>query len=219
MFPARVAENRKLIRMALAVAMILLPASAARADTLDYTFSGTGSGTIAGNTNATFTDAAFTVSFAEDTSTITGSGGYSLYEGVSGTFTEGSYTTTLTDVTIEVNGNGDTGSGAYETLYLFSSDFGSAIGFNSDPSLLGYALTAPFTTGSVTGPEIAAYQDAAGFSTTTGDTVEFTGLDSLDFTASVPGASPIPEPSTFSLLALGLCGLFGAGLIRRRISA
>jgi hypothetical protein len=217
MSKARLSSRTKFFPVALATFVAFALNGVARASTIDYTFTGVGSNTVSGPSgNEAFAGVTFTASFVLDPSTITGAGGYYLYEDVSGSFTEGggAYSTTLTDVTIEVNGNGNTGSGAYETLYLFNSDFGSAIGFNSDASLLGYALTAPFTTGSVTGSEIGAYQDLAGFSTTTGDTVEFTGLSSLDFTASVPGASPIPEPSTLSLLVAGLC-LFGVGLFRR----
>ena len=216
MSQARLSSRKKFFSVALAVIMALVLAGAARASTVDYTFTGVGAGTISGNTNGSFASVPFTANFVVDTSTMTGAGGYYMYSNISGSFTVGSYSTTLTGVTIEVNGNGNTGSGAYETLYLFNSDFGSSIGFNSDASLLGYALTAPFTTGSVTGSEIGAYQDLAGFSTTTGDTLEFTGLNSLDFTASVPGASPVPEPSTLSLF---LTGLLGAVIVRRRVMA
>jgi hypothetical protein len=206
MFQAGFLNRGKLIQMALAAALVFLPVAAAHAGTLNYTLSGVGSGTIAGTTNTTFSDVSFSATFTENTSAIIGAGGYYIYGDISGTFTEGGYTTTLTGVNLEVNSNGNTGSGAYETLYLFNSDFGSSVGINSDPTLLGYTLATPINTGSVTGSNIGAYQDAAGFSTTTGDTIEFTGLDSLDFVAS-NGTPVVPEPSSLSLLLVGISGV------------
>jgi hypothetical protein len=193
------------IRLLTAAAMLLLPVAVMQAGTLNYTLSGVASGTIAGATNATFTDAAFSVTLSEDTSTLNGAGGYSIYQGVNAAFTEGAYSATLADVSLEVNGNGNTGSGAYETLYLFNSDFGSSLGINSDPALLGYALQTPIDTGVLTGANIGAFQDAAGFTTTIGDVIEFTGADSLEFTAT--DSSPVvPEPPSLALLLTGLCG-------------
>ena len=67
-----------------AIAVLLLPAATLSASTLIYTFSGTASGTISGNTNATFTNASFSVSFTENTSDITGGGGFFLYNPATG---------------------------------------------------------------------------------------------------------------------------------------
>jgi hypothetical protein len=80
--------------------------------------------------------------------------------------------------------------------------------------LLGYALASAINTGPQTS-NIAAYQDALGFTTTTGDTVEFTSVSSLDFTVTNPNATP--EPSTFLLLFTGLGA--GALLMFRRVTA
>ncbi len=210
-----VENTMKLSLTALAALMILIPASALYAETLDYTFSGVGSGTIAGTTNATFTDSSFTVSYSEDPSTVLPLGtGYYILEGISGSFTEGSYSTTFTNDYLEVNGNPNTGSGAYETVVLFNGDFGSALVIGEDPVLLGYALATTITTGPQTS-NIAAYQDALGFTTTTGDTVEFTSVSSLDFTVTNPNATP--EPSTFLLFLTGLGA--GALLMFRRVTA
>jgi hypothetical protein len=197
------------------VALILLPA--ASAGTLTYTFAGVGSGTIAGATNAAFSDAAFNVTFSLDTGTIVVPDvGFTRYNNVSGIFTEDSYTTTFTNTTIVANGNGDTGMGSFETIFLFNSDFGSDIGISSDPTLSGYSLAKTVTTGVVTGPDVSGFSDAAGFSTTTGDIVNFTGLTSLDFTAASPNGSAAPEPSTLALITLGLGGVV---LLRRRRSS
>jgi hypothetical protein len=195
-----------------AVAVALFAAHSASAATLDYTLSGVATGTIAGNTNANFTGATFSVTFVENTSSIVPLGpGYNIYEGISGTFTEGSYSTTITGADLEVNGNANTGSGSYETVFLFNSDFGSSLGISDDATLLNYALASTINTGSVTS-NLGAFQDVAGFSTTTGDTIEFTGVQSLDFAATQPTAAT-PEPSSLILL---LSSVSGAGLLRRR---
>jgi hypothetical protein len=197
-------------------------AIAASASTLDISFTGEGSGTISGNTNATFTDQDFSVTFVEDTTDVVGGGGFFLYNPAgNGTFTEGSYDATFNNAIIETNGNGP-GPGAYETALLFNSDFGSALDISESPALLGYALVTAVTTGSIPSSSafpsanISAYQDALGFTTTGGDTVEFTSLDSLDFTASVPSTGAVPEPS---MLFFVLPALLAFVLVRRMRSA
>jgi hypothetical protein len=211
----------RLLSAAFAVAIIFSPAGAAFGTTLDYTFSGVGTGTISNNSGTTnFTDTAFSVTFVEDTANITtGGAGFFLYNPAgNGTFTEGSYTATFNHATIEVNGNGNTGSGAFETVFLFNSTFGSSIGISEDPTLLGYDLTTPITTGSIPSssitPNIGAFQDATGFTTAAGDVVQFTALDSLDFTVTSP-ISATPEPSSLGFLACG--GLMIAAFARRRL--
>jgi hypothetical protein len=192
-----------LLSAAFAAAIILLPARAVFASTLDLSFTGVGSGTItAGNTVTPFTDEAFSVAFVEDTTSVTSAGGYA-YDNPAGdgAFTEGSYAATITNANIAVNGNGNTGMGSYYTVFLFNSDFESSIGISEDSVLAGYGLVTPITTGSIPGssaypnPNIAAFQDPLGFTTSSGATVEFTSLDSLDFTASTPTTSTVPEPS------------------------
>jgi len=199
--------KRNLMSCAFAVATVIVSVHAVSASPLIYTFSGVGSGTISGTP---FTSASFTVSYALNTTSITNpAGGYYEYSGVSGSFTEGAFTATLLSTTIEVNGNASTGVGNFEDVFLFNSDFGSSIGISQDATLLGYALATPITTGLVTGAQIGAFQDAAGFSTTGGAIVEFTSLSSLDFTAAAPSA--VPEPSSLALIAAGLLAF---GLIR-----
>jgi hypothetical protein len=86
-----------------------------------YTFTGVASGTISGTS---FTSAPFTVSFTENTTSITSpASGYYEYSGISGSFNEGAFTATLTATTLEVNGNASTGVGNFEDVFLFNSDF------------------------------------------------------------------------------------------------
>jgi hypothetical protein len=211
-----------LLSAAFAAAIILLPARAAFASTLDLSFTGQGSGTITdGSTVTTFTDEAFSVSFVEDTTAVSQAGGYDYDKPAGdGAFTEGSYTATINNANIAVNGNGNTGVGSYYTVFLFNSDFGSSIGISEDAVLAGYGLVTPITTGSIPSsstypnPNIGAFQDALGFTTSGGSTIEFTSLDSLDFTASVP--SSVPEPS---MLLLILPALMAIVLVRRSRSA
>jgi hypothetical protein len=205
---------------AFAVAIILLPARTVFASTLDLSFTGQGSGTVTvGSTTTTFTDQDFSVTFVEDTTTVSQAGGYD-YDNPAGdgTFTEGAYTATINNANVAVNGNGNTGFGSYYTVFLFNSDFGSSIGISEDSVLSGYGLKTAITTGSIPSsstypsPNIAAYQDTLGFTTSGGATVEFTSLDSLDFTASVPTTSPVPEPS---MLFFTLSVLAGFVVVRR----
>jgi hypothetical protein len=217
--------TKYLLSAAFAAATLLLPARAVLADTLIYTFAGVASGTIitSGKSSTSFTSAAFTVSFTENTANITGGGGFFLYNPApGGVFTEGSYSATFTNAIIETNGNPDSGMGAFETANLFNSTIDNGLTLNSNPNLLNYALNTTVATGTV----LAASGDLAptlngvgdGFNTSSGDVVEFTGLDALSFTVTKPATAPssVPEPSTLVLLTAGLSG---AGMLRRRFLA
>jgi len=133
-------------------------------------------------------------------------------DNVGGTFAEGSYSATLT-ATQHIIGNADP---SFLRMNLFNSTIDNGVGFN-DPSLAGYALNtsfgpvtvnAPGTPTSFLTPTFNGTGD--GFSTTGGDTIEFTALTSLTFQASV-----VPEPSTWATMILGFVAL---GLMAHRRS-
>jgi hypothetical protein len=202
---------------------VLLSAGTVSASTLVYTFTGVATGTItSGKNSSTFTDAAFSVVFTEDTSNITGGGGFFSYNPApGGVFMEGSYSNTFTNAVIETNGNPNSGMGAFETANLFNTAFDNGVTLDSDPALLGYALNTTVDSGLVTNSaDLAPTPNSLGdgFTTSTGDVVEFTGLTALEFAATVPPppTSAVPEPSTLVLLTAGLSGI---GMLRRRFKA
>jgi PEP-CTERM motif len=203
---------------------VLLSAGTVSASTLVYTFTGVASGTITTGKNSpiSFTNAAFSVVFTEDTSNITGGGGFFSYSPApGGVFTEGSYSNTFTNAVIETNGNPSSGMGAFETANLFNTAIDNGVTLNSDPVLLGYALNTTIDSGLVTNSaDLAPTMNSVGdgFTTSSGDVVEFTGLTALEFAATVPPppTSAVPEPSTLALFTAGLSGI---GMLRRRFKA
>jgi PEP-CTERM motif len=216
--------TKYLLSAAVAAVTLLLPARTLLADTLIYTFTGVATGTItSGKTSTDFTSAAFTYTFTGNTTNITGGGGFFLYNPASGgVFTEGSYSATFTNAIIETNGNPFSGIGAFETANLFNNSIGNGITLDSNPNLLNYALNTTVDTGTVLAASgnLALTSDGLGdgFTTGSGDVVEFTGLDALSFTVTKPATAPssVPEPSTLVLLTAGLSG---AGMLRRRLLA
>jgi hypothetical protein len=210
-----IANKTKLTLMALAAAMILLPAGSAYAATETLTFTGDASGNIVGPnalSSSTFSDQAFTLTFTADPATITQSGGYDYLSDVDGTFTEGTQTLTLTNVTVEVNSNS-----GYENVDFYNSSFFNGLGLANNLALLDYGLTTDVDTGLVlaSSGNLTPTFGGGSFSTTGTDVVEFTGDSSLEF--AVTGAAVTPEPSSILLMLTGLFG--GALLLRRRITA
>jgi hypothetical protein len=212
MLAMRIADKKRLIQMALIALMLLIPTSAAYAETL--TFTGNASGTIVGPTvftTSTFSDAAFTLTFTASPASVTESGGYYYLSDMNGIFTEGLNTLTLTDVTVEVNSNPGL---FYENVNFFNGAFNNGLGLWNNPALLGYGLATDVDTGLVLAASgnLSPTLLGGSFSTTGADKLEFTGDESLEF--AVTGA-PTPEPSSIFLLLTGLCA--GAVVLRGRL--
>jgi PEP-CTERM motif len=205
-----ISRKRKLVRSALIAAVIgTLPIVAAHATPMDYTFTGTGGGTI----NGTSFTGAFTFVLEGDTANIIPSGGEFFLPIVAGTFTEGGTTYTLGSG-VDVVSNADP---SFPRITFFNPDFTNGLGIN-DSTLTGYTLATAI--GPVTSPVsgdpsnflIPTLGGTTGFSLDGGaDTLILTANDSLTFTAAPPSA--VPEPSTLALFAVGMLG--GISLICR----
>lgn len=203
-------RKRNLVRSALVAAVIgILPVAAAHANPMDYTFTGTGGGTI----NGTSFTGAFTFVLEGNTTNIIPSGGEFFLTNVAGTFSEGGTTYTLSSgVTLVANADP-----SFPRIAFFNSDFTNGLGINNN-ALAGYNLataigpiTAPIS-GNPSSFLIPTLGGTTGFSIDGGaDKLILTANDSLTFTAAPPSA--VPEPSTLALFAAGMLG--GMGLILR----
>jgi PEP-CTERM motif len=179
-----------------------------RAESITYTFTGVGNGTV----DSTAWSGTFTFVFDADTANIVGpSGGEYFQLNLGGTFSEGSYSATLlSDNFVVVNT-----ATATPRLGFFNStvDNGGTI---QNSAFTTYTLATeigPLTgTGSNVLPTFNS--DGHGFGTTGGQTIELLGMTSLTFTATLQS---VPEPSSVVLLASGLAA--GLALLHRRRKA
>lgn len=202
MLPLLRLARKPLSLTAAIVALSLLPCAWASASTVDYAFTGIGSGVVNGNAVGPTN---FTISLTEDPSTINNlGGGYYRYDNVDATLSSGSTTLVLTNVFLETNGNA-----GYQNIDLYDSVFTNGIGLGGSSALLGYDLATSVDTGVVTGGGLTPTLGSSSFSIQGGGTLQFTGLNSLEFQS----VAPTPEPSTLLLLASGLPGLVA---LRRR---
>lgn len=197
--------NRKLIRTLLAAAMTsILPVAAASATPMDYTFSGTGAGTINGSS---FTGA-FTFVFDGDTTNIVAFGTEWQLPNIGGTFTEGGTTYTLDPLNFGIIANPDP---ANPRVGFFNNDISNGLVMNNN-SLAGYNLSTPL--GPLTAPNpsdpssflLPLLGGTTGFLLDGGtDRLILTEDASLTFTAAPP--SSVPEPSTIALVTAGIIGI------------
>jgi len=197
--------NRKLIRILLAAAMTsILPIAAAHASPMNYTFSGTGAGTINGSS---FTGA-FTFVFEGNTTNIVPFGTEWQLPNIGGTFTEGGTTYTLDPLTFGIIANPDP---ANPRVGFFNNDISNGLVMNNN-SFAGYNLSTalgPLTAPNPSDPSsfiLPILGGTTGFLLDGGiDRLILTEDDSLTFTAAPP--SSVPEPSTIALLAAGILGI------------
>jgi len=178
-------------------AALLLFAGAAKAETIDYIFTGTGTGTL----NGVSFSGTFTITDVADTTGITTGGGEYRNTPTSSTFSSSAGSASLTDPIVIENtiSPGFMGFGATEAPFPDESLTASVF----ETYALNTALSS--TSG---GLSVAA----ATFPTSVGN-LDFTAITALSFQATIPSA--VPEPSAVALLGTVLLGFVA---IRRRAS-
>jgi len=193
----------------LAAVLAISSFSAAHADPVMYTLTGSFTGSLGA---VSFTSLPGTITFVGDTSGITnlGAGFYTNTAGVSSITLQGLGTAVFLSSTFGVSSQFD-GAGFYDIANGFGSDI-------YDPVLGYYSLTAPFTDTAFQETSFAAEALGVVEPTTLGD-LSLSGDDNAPatFTASEL-AAVIPEPGAFTLLGTGLLSMTGmlAGKRRRQ---
>jgi hypothetical protein len=187
-----------------AIALWLGMGSPARADVLDYTFTGDGNGTVDG---VAWTGS-FTFTFTADTSNITSGGGEFRLDNIGGTFSDSNFSDTLNSDNALV----DNTDPATPRFGFFNSTFDNG-GTIQNGAFATYQLDGPIGPITGTGADLlpTLNPNGNGFDTTGGHLVELLGITSL--TATVTGQA-VPEPTSLALLAVGLAG--GVTVVRRR---
>ena len=179
-------------------AALLLFAGAAKADPIDYIFTGTGTGTL----NGTAFRGSFTVTEVANTSGITFGGGEYRNTPSSATFTAGVLTANLINPLIIENTTAPGFMGFAEGAAPFPDE--SLI--NSVFETYGLATSLASTTGTLS---VAP----ATFATSVGD-LDFTTITALSFQATL--LTTVPEPSSVILLSSMLLAV--AFVVRKRLA-
>jgi hypothetical protein len=194
-----------------AMAMVLAAAGRSAAGVITYTV--TGSGTLDGKS---FTDAPVTISGSADAAAIVNSGGSDPGTGF--------YTVFVTEAEVSVGGVGaDAFTGS---IFVFAAQFANEAGFveegvakNTDildlisTDIATYDLSAPAL---ITSMALILPADNPAHGTTNGTF----SLDSISTATVLTATAAVPEPSSLALCgiagAIGLAGIGGRGLLRRR---
>ncbi len=194
--------------------LLLAGATAAKADTMQYTFQGIGTGTL-GSTS--FTEASFTITVLADRQLITAGGGiFSVNSTLATISIAGFSVTTFVTATrvfsnekLSVAGFSRAGRRGQDLVDIANAAFAT---YNLTTSFGPVFVAVPFA--------VYQFQNVA----TTAGLLSFSSIRDVTFQAvrlgktMIPGRPlmPVPEPGTLTLVALGALGM---GVFRRRFSA
>ena len=198
---------KRLIHSILAFAALSFAfVGAAASAPVTYTFTGVGGGTFDDGSGAVpFSDAAFTVVFSGDTTSVDLSDAtFFRYFSIGGTITVGALSGTLTPTNTIV------ASAGLGLINFFNAAVDNGLGLGN-AALSGYDLTTSI--GPVAATFLTPTFGGGSFALEGGGSVAFTSNSDLTFTATV-----VPLPAALPLFAGGL-GILGLITWRRRRSA
>ncbi len=212
----------KLKIAALAVGVALISGAPANAATIDYIFTGSGTGSLGGTGFGGFPfapDASFTFTIVGDTGAVTlgsasgppDNGNPYRNVGISATFVSGSLSANLSNTLVNLYNNNQVQTFPGVGFFQSPTFAGEVLGTASDGPLGSYDLTTAFAqiSTATAGNFVSFGPDP--FTTDSGDLI-FTHISQLTFEAIIPG-SETPLPAAFPLFVSGLGAL---GLIARR---
>ena len=219
-----VMRSVKLEIAALAISAALFSGAPANAATIDYIFTGLGTGSLGGTAFGGFPfapDVSFTFTIVGDTGAVTAgspsgppdNGNPFRNVGTSATFVSGSLSANLSNTLVNLNNNNQ--ANTFPSVGFFQTSpsvVGEALGTPAGGQLGSYDLTTAFALISSASPGNFVSFIPQTFATDSGDLI-FNNISALTFEAVV-ASSETPLPAAFPLFATGL-GVLGL-LARRR---